>query len=411
MLALESRALLNGAGVPEALDPIPGNALPTPVGGSSAVMGLNAVPQLSSNPGASVKVFLQFAGAPEQGWGWSTASAPAYDTDGDATTFNSTEIGQIREVWSRVAEKYSPFNVDVTTVNPGSYPYQEVARMVIGGDGGWSGGVYGGYSYVAGFRGVTSNTGWVFAKNLGKGLPRYVAEATAHEAGHLFGLQHQSDYDAGGAKLNEYRGGRDQASPDATDPIMGFSYYAARGVWAVGPSSSGADSTQRDMDMIAQAANGFGYRPDDHGDVPAAADLLDVVDHIAVSGAGIIERTSDVDFFRFHSDGGVVQLRADVAEFGAMLDLSLSLTDAGGNVLAAADTASLGENVSALVPAGEYYVSVASHGAYGDVGQYTISGVVPEPFATPAVVVFGVAWAMQRREGSRRERRAGDSAR
>jgi hypothetical protein len=159
------------------------------------------------------------------------------------------------------------------------------------------------------------------------------------------------------------------------------------------------------MDVIAQTANGFGYRPDDHGDSPATADLLNVIDGIAASGAGVIERMSDVDVFRFHSDGGLVQLRADVAALGAMLDLKLSLADALGNVLAAADTASLGESVSTSVTAGDYYLSVASHGNYGDVGQYTISGtVVPEPFGAPVVVMLGVAWALQRPEGKKKGR-------
>ena len=42
-------------------------------------------------------------------------------------------------------------------------------------------------------------------RNLGKGRPKYVAEAAAHEAGHLFGLTHQSAYDANNNKSDEYR--------------------------------------------------------------------------------------------------------------------------------------------------------------------------------------------------------------
>jgi hypothetical protein len=408
MTPLEPRTLLHGApGTPEFLDALPSGSLSsTP---ATFAAGTNAVPQLSSYAQARVKLYLQFTGASSQTWGSYQASAPAYDTDGDPSTFSTTEVDQMREIWSRVAEKYSPFNVDVTTVDPGTYPIQQVARIVVGGDGAWApGGPYGGLSYVNGFSGAVSNTGWVFPKNLGQGFPKYVAEATAHESGHLFGLQHQSAYDAGGTKTNEYRGGRDRAAPDATDPIMGFSYYASRGVWSNGPSSIGPNSLQSDMDVIAQAANAFGYRADDHGNSATAADLLNVIDGVAASAAGVIERASDVDVFHFRSDGGLVQLRADVAPLGPMLDLKLSLADFDGNVLAAADTASLGESVSATVLAGDYYLSVASHGEYGDVGQYTISGtVVPEPFGTPLVVMLGLAWVMQRREG-RRGRRAGD---
>jgi hypothetical protein len=407
MTPLEPRTLLHGApGTPEPLDALPSGGLTTSP--ATATVTAGGVPQLSSYSQAPAKLYLQFTGAPSQTWGSYTASAPAFDTDGDPSTFGATEVDQMREIWARVAEKYSPFNVDVTTIDPGTTAYKQVASIVIGGDGAWSGGTYGGLSYVDGFRGTVSNTGWVFPKNLGQGFPKYVAEATAHEAGHLFGLQHQSAYDSTGSKTNEYRGGRDRSAPDPTAPIMGFSYYATRGMWSNGPSSLGPSSLQSDMDVIAQTANGFGYRPDDHGDSPATADLLNVIDGIAASGAGVIERMSDVDVFRFHSDGGLVQLRADVAALGAMLDLKLSLADALGNVLAAADTASLGESVSTSVTAGDYYLSVASHGNYGDVGQYTISGVVPEPFGTPVVVILGVAWATQQRpEGKRNVRQRG----
>lgn len=363
-------------------------------------------PQLSSLPTATAKLYLDFVGAPAQQWGsYSTTTTPAYDTDGDPTSFSATELNQVQEIWARVSEKYSPFNLDVTTIDPGNYPYNQVARIVIGGDGAWAGGVYGGFSYVNGFIGDTSNTGWVFPANLGKGRPKYVAEAVAHEAGHLFGLTHQSAFDSSGRKIDEYRGGRDPANPDAADPIMGFSYYATRGVWAKGPSSDGANVIQDDLDVLSRSANGFGYRADDHGNSPLTADPLDVPDGVHASGAGVIETTADADYFKFSSPGGTVSLTADVAPFGPMLDLALSLTDASGNVLAFSDTASLGETVSALVPAGDYYLAVTSHGAYGDIGQYTISGVVPEP-GTVAVILLGVGWVVQRRQRSTKPARA-----
>jgi hypothetical protein len=361
---------------------------------------LSSVPQLSSHPSSTVKLYLDFSGAPAQPWGsFNTTDTPAYDTDGDATTFSETELAQINEVWARVAEKYSPFNIDVTTVDPGNYPYFQVARMVIGGDGAWSGNVFGGYSYQGGFTGTTSNTSWIFPKNLGKGKPKYVAEATAHEAGHLFGLTHQSAYDALGNKIDDYRGGRDVNSPDASDPIMGFSYYATRGLWAKGQSADGASQIQSDLDIISSSYNGFGYRPDDHGNTSLTADVLQLLDGVHASGAGVIEQSTDTDYFKFNSAGGLVDLSADVAPFGPMLDLALSLSDTTGNVLASADTLTLGERVSAIVPAGDYFLAVSSHGGYGDIGQYTISGtVVPEPAETGILLLMGIAWWLHRRQ-------------
>jgi hypothetical protein len=397
MLPLEPRALLHGGPGPDPLDAIPIAGGLTNVLPSAMLQPLGSLPQLSSHPSAAVKIYLDFVGTNTvTGWGsYNVPAAPAYDTDGDSSTFSDTEISQVREIYARVAEKYSPFNVNVTTVDPGSYPFNQVVRVVIGGDGSWSGGIYGGYGYVNGFIGATSNTAWIFPKNLGKGLPKYVAEAAAHEAGHNFGLYHQSIYDGNGNKVDEYRGGRDKLSPDGTAPIMGFSYYADRGVWANGPSSNGAFANQNDLSIIA--GNFFGYRPDDHGNDRLGAELLDVAGGLDASGYGVIEAIADVDCFKFHSGGGLIQLSADVAPFGAMLDLKLNLTDADGNSLASADTANLGESVTAFVPEGEYYLEVASHGNYGDIGQYSISGtVVPEPGAV-GVLLLGFGWLAQRR--------------
>jgi hypothetical protein len=53
-------------------------------------------------------------------------------------------------------------------------------------------------------------------------------------------------------------------------------------------------------------------------------------------------------------------------------------------VVASADTASLGETLSANLAAGTYYLVVRSHGVYGDVGTYSISGTAPQG---PSVIV------------------------
>jgi hypothetical protein len=366
-------------------DPIP----PGPVGSN---FSLDAVPQLSSRPSARVKVFLDFNGAPATTWGgYQVPNTPAYDLDGDPSTFSDAELNGIREVWSRVSEKYSPFDINVTTVDPGTYEFNQTVRVVVGGDSTWAGGVYGGYGYVNGFTGATSNTAWVFSKNLGKGLPKYVAEAAAHEAGHNFGLQHQSVYNESGSRIDEYARG-----DDATAPIMGFSYYAQRGLWWKGTSLS-ATTIQDDLSIIS--SNNFGYRQDDYGSSAQQATPLVVSDGVDIDAlGGVIERTSDSDWFKVTSPGGQLTLRANVAPLGPMLDLSLSLTDFEGNLLALADTSSLGEFISMDVPAGDYFVAVASHGGYGDIGQYTLSGtVVPEPAGTAAVLIVGGAWLMRQR--------------
>ena len=56
----------------------------------------------------------------------------------------------------------------------------------------WYGAAAGGVAYVGGFYNSAPNVGYVFPGALANGNPKYVAEAAAHEAGHLFGLQHQA---------------------------------------------------------------------------------------------------------------------------------------------------------------------------------------------------------------------------
>src|SRR5262245_50645851 len=156
-----------------------------------------AVPAYSSLPGAKATLYLDFGGDYEAQWGsWTNITTPAFNTDSDPTTFSQSELNAIHDVWSYVAEDYAPFNVNVTTVDPGSYPDGVALKVVIGGDGGWIGppGLYGGFSYTSAFStSYLPNVSFVFSSSL-QNNPRFVGDASAHEAGHEFGLDHQSQY-------------------------------------------------------------------------------------------------------------------------------------------------------------------------------------------------------------------------
>src|SRR5262249_9347403 len=81
-------------------------------------------PALHSDPGAAKAIFLDFDGHLIRNTLWNVngfgniINAP-YDTDGDLTTFSPSELDTIQMVWQRVSEDFSPFDVDVTTVDPG----------------------------------------------------------------------------------------------------------------------------------------------------------------------------------------------------------------------------------------------------------------------------------------------------
>src|SRR5258706_15649576 len=117
--------------------------------GSTLSAPLTEVTVLINNAAAAAKIYLDFTGDNTSTWGsYHPGVTPAYDTDGDATSFSDSELSSIQQIFSRVAEKFSPFKVDVTTVNPGNLTDRLSLKVVIGGDGAWLGAQAGGVSYV-----------------------------------------------------------------------------------------------------------------------------------------------------------------------------------------------------------------------------------------------------------------------
>ena len=210
-----------------------------------------SAPELASRPGAAYTIYMNFSGFEYNGtWGGTgktPGNVPAYTTDGDATTFSATELNNIRQVWARTAQKYSGFDVNVTTIDPAvaagraSSDAQRQAyydatpramHTVIGGTSAWFGSA-GGVSYVGTtqYGGYTGgfHTNWVFP-NSSAGNLRYLAEATAHENGHGLSLSHQKDQITGA----EYSSNNGANGNGSYAPIMGNSYSSQRGAWREG---------------------------------------------------------------------------------------------------------------------------------------------------------------------------------
>ncbi|MGD9719787.1 MAG: PEP-CTERM sorting domain-containing protein [Pirellulales bacterium] len=400
-----------------------------------------AVPGFSSRPDAAYTMYLNFGGFSFNGnWGNSPGSTPgvtpAYTVDGNANAFTASERANIKDVWSRVAEKYSPFNINVTTVDPAVAAgqaandtmrqnfYDSQPRMmqtVIGGGGGWSGG--GGVSYV----GVTRNTqpgsngyhtNWVFSAQAPSFL-QFIGEASAHEQGHGMGLWHQSDYN-GNTLLAEYSSGTG-SGPGTTAPIMGVSYYSERGVWKNGTAHIGSGpQIQNDARLMATDPYLLGFIDDGIGHSLAAATPLPLTG-IAINSAtakGVIVPENFLnpdpygpnnyvsDYWSFVTGGGTVSLSLHsgrstitpgVADPGAMLDATLRILDSLGAPVATSSASTLLETVTISLAPGFYYAQVQSAGDPGnlgfyDMGSYFLSGTiapVPEP-ATLALLAMAM---------------------
>jgi hypothetical protein len=350
----------------------------------SLLSGLS-VPQLSSRPGAGTTLYLDFNGHVEARWGgYSSVVTPAFDTDGNKSSFSAAELAAIREVWSRVAEDYAPFKINVTTVAPPQIADRVAVRVAIGGSySDWYGRSAGGVSYVGGFTNSSPNVAYVFSASLAGADPQFVAEAVSHESGHLFGLDHQAAW-SGGQLVSEYNTGT-----AALAPIMGVGYYADQTRWSLGPTTDGPTSRQDDLAVLAGTKNGFGYAADDYGNTLATAAALPVSGS-SVNLAGLIGRNDDRDVFKFTTRGGGVNFKLASAPYGPNFDGVLELQNSLGKVLLIANpSTSTSATLATTLAAGTYYVVAHSSGGYGNLGRYTLTGSVattanvPPPSTTP----------------------------
>lgn len=330
---------------------------------------LTAVPQLQSNPGASMTIYLNFAnGGVDAPLGYR-----AYTIDQDRNTFSDTELADIEYIWKGVAEKFSPWDVNVVTFNTGSPLHR--TRMYIG-DTSYQ---YGGPGM---WRGLSPSTIWPETLPLDMRFLS-VAATVAHEFGHGIGLDHQVQFNASGKAVDAYHPGNSQMGP-----IMGHGIepWCERSLWWNNNLNNQPNSA-KDLDRLA----GLHYRPDDHGDTTAAATSF-TANGVTLSGGGIVSQMTDADLFSFTTTAaGPVTFRGNVAFPNPMLDLKLELQDSNGTVLAAADTPELGETLSVgNLASGTYYLAVKSHGGYGDIGQYTVKGLLGSAPAVAAPTSLSV---------------------
>lgn len=373
--------------------------------------------KLHSRPGADRVIYLDFKGkANITGTAWNTHSgmssftALPFSIDGDTATFSAAEHTYIQQVWQWVAEDYAPFDVDVTTEDPGvdaitranSADTRFGTRVMLTHDNGWLQDCgCGGIAYIGVFNHYSSGTynhayyqpAWVYAIWDAK----TAAEGASHEAGHNLGLQHQG-YVSGGVIQGYYTG------HGAWAPIMGVGYYRPISQWSASEyqnASTPQGSTQDDLTRIGQY--GLSVMADDHAGTlsPAATPIANGTDQ----RTGVIASSSDADVFRFTTDGGATQIAAAPAAAGPNLDIELALLDAGGAPIATSNPASsmmsatvatgLNAGIEEDLPAGTYYARVrgSAHGnplstgysTYGSLGAYTISVSMPLQLTTTSL--------------------------
>ena len=398
--------------IPEYIPPFNPDGQPDHIdnSGGGQLAPLSQTFELHSNPGAALVIYLDFDGHITQNTPWNnldpmdpvpTIVTPPYSVDGNGS-FTNLELLNIQEIFERTAEDFRPFDVDVTTEDPGtSVIGSSGIRVAIGGDSqDWLGVSAGGVAFIGSFA-AGDIPCFVFDEGTGNGDPKATTEAVSHEVGHTLGLFHYGQVVLGNDPDIEYYEGHGPGLgfPTGWAPLMGVGYYQELSQWSKGeypnakvgwPEVDPPIDPLLLQDDLAIISSTMPYRADDHGATVASATELDFTG-VSYFGDGIIEKNTDVDWFSFDLSVEEVTFNISPAELGPNLDILAKLYDSGGNLLASSNpldelTATFAINTSdgnlQLNP-GKYHISVEGTGKppttdpgyskYASLGYYTVS--------------------------------------
>jgi hypothetical protein len=331
---------------------------------------------LHSNPGASHRLYIDFDGYVDDYWEPPTIFVyTAWDPNGDGASFSEAELLWIQKIWYLTSEDFMPFNVDVTTEEPGRG--FDGMRCIVDG----SGMDEGGWAYV----GVWPESDSYCYSGLWDTAPLdeqwiWIAQAASHEVGHTLGCSDHGDDTEG-----YYQG--HGTGWTAWGVIMGWDSDSL-GVWDDGdyPNPNHSD----DSLAIITANAGAGYRADDHGSSTSTATPITLPLALELVAEGIIEQRTDVDYFAFYTSGGSVQfsINEDVVMATSNLDVLAKIHDASGAVLYEENPLwDIWASFDVTLAAGTYYLSIDGTGQdhpdglpvegfgysdYGILGYYSI---------------------------------------
>lgn len=349
-------------------------------------------PAGGSKPDAPYTVYLDFDGATLRNTEWNRYyEQDVFELAPNAAASNADYVYQ---VWARVAEDYAPFDVNVTTTDPGADALHKTSP---------DDGEYGmtavvtdttdiepavdasGRAWSGGFGNAFLSPAMIFAPVARDSNAPDVGNIVSHEVGHTLGLNHDGIGD------DEYYGDS-QAEPESLwGPIMGAPWSAPLSQWSPGDYAGASHPDEDDLAQITATGsvvqtfmvydgdqmwldsyctdaadpdnpqpgdsvakpNAQGtcdpagdpltiefhygdraaYAADDHGDVLDEATALDNASG-EFSAAGVIGESGERDVFTFVTDGGPVTVAAEGATVGANLDLHLELIDGAGERVA-----------------------------------------------------------------------------
>ncbi|HEX2476577.1 MAG TPA: proprotein convertase P-domain-containing protein, partial [Lacipirellulaceae bacterium] len=364
---------------------------------------------LHSNPESTKTIYLDFDGHVTSGTIWNSSAmpvplpnifSPAFDVEGDSR-FTDFEHQVFQLIWALVSEDFLPFDVDVTTEDPGVEALKKTnaadqeygIRVVLSGlSTDWfvmpGDPPIGGVAQLNSFSFNTDTPVFVFPFELALGDVKSTAEATSHEVGHSFGLTHDGQAPPFVDPPIEYYPGHG-AGPTGWGPIMGASYGVNLTQWSKGEYPWANNTMQDDLAVITGAQHGVTYRPDDHGNDQASATAMSATG-TEIFAEGIIEKTSDLDWFSFDLGVEEIIFEIDPHPWQPNLDIEAKIYNADGELIETSNpidalnaTFTLNTMTSDVYVPGRYYISIDGTGKpattdpgytdYGSLGYYTIS--------------------------------------
>jgi hypothetical protein len=357
--------------------------------------------KLESNPTSTKTIYLDYDGHHSINNNWNqNVVYPAFNTEGSPDNFSDDELSEIQKQFIEVVEDFLPFDVNVTTTDPGiaaltksdvnddTWGVRSLNTQCISGQG-HPCNIGGTAGWIGGFSTDVDDHVLVYNKGVWVG-----SQTNSHEIGHRLGLLHD------GLPGQTYHPGVGTNFTDTSwGPIMGGPFFKNLAQWSKGDYPGATNTIQDDLAIITNSTNGIEYRSDDHGNTRSTATALVITNDTEVNvnevdNLGIVERNNDVDYFSFTTGVGNVTLQINPVMVRGSLDVAATLYNSHGQFVAFSNqpngiSASFNQNLAA----GEYFIKVdgvgnsnSSNSDYGSLGYYEITGTIVKGTNEPPTV-------------------------
>ena len=331
------------------------------------------VPVFNSYKGGDGVVYLDFDGYLLDNEWW----VHYFSENGKAISCGAAKLTkqEIQEIYAVVREDFLPFTLNITTHLSEylKYPTDKRQRVVITEDYSWQEYSKAGLARLGSFH-KNDSPCFVFSSRFVDHLD--IAETISHEIGHALGLNHDGKI----LPQKDYYNGANYG------PIMGNTGKGKISHWSRGEYVN-ASNKEDDLSIITSLTNGVRYRADDYSNSFLNAEVLKEVADNRTYQKGIISFNSDLDYFRFYTLGGSINLLIGNLINRPNLNISALIYDSDYNMVGDFINDTLPSvMIDTVLQEGQYFLVVQGveelpyldqgYSRYGSLGEYVITGYI-----------------------------------